>query len=312
MQIFRNLKDIQYKKDTIVTLGTFDGVHLGHKEIIETVVRKSSKSASRSFLITFDPHPRKVLSQDNGIKLLTTLDEKLEIIKSFKMENLFLVNFTREFSQQSPEEFIRKYIVDGIGMKEIVIGYDHHFGKGRGGNVETLLELGKEIGFTVTTVPELKIGNETVSSTKIRNAILNGDCIKAAKMLGRYYSFSGLVVHGDDRGKELGFPTANLSVIDEDKLLPAIGIYAVKCIIDKQKYYGLLSIGTRPTFYQSGEIIPEIYLFDFNQNIYGKTVTVNLVEKIRDEKKFSSAEELIDQMNRDKKSGQEILAKLIN
>ena len=312
MRVFRNLDEIEHNKNTLVTLGTFDGIHLGHKEIIETVVKKASDSDSRSFLITFDPHPRKIVSSDNRIKLLCTLDEKLDIVKSFGMQNVFVVNFTREFSQQSPEEFIQKYIIDGIGVKEIVIGYDHHFGKGRGGNVETLLELGKEKGFDVTPIGEFKSGNETVSSTKIRNAIVNGDCIKATEMLGRYYSFSGVVVHGDNRGKELGYPTANLKVKDEDKLLPAIGIYAVECVIEGKKYYGLLSIGTRPTFYSEGSLVPEIYLFDFNQNIYDKIVTVNLVEKIRDEQKFSSADELIAQMNKDKKAGQEILTKLIN
>ena len=310
MRVFRNLDEIEHNKNTIVTLGTFDGIHLGHKEIIETVVKKASDSDSRSFLITFDPHPRKIVSSDNRIKLLCTLDEKLDIVKSFGMQNVFVVNFTREFSQQSPEEFIQKYIIDGIGVKEIVIGYDHHFGKGRGGNVETLLELGKEKGFDVTPIDEFKSGNETVSSTKIRNAIVNGDCIKAAEMLGRYYSFSGVVVHGDNRGKELGYPTANLKVKDEDKLLPAIGIYAVECVIEGKKYYGLLSIGTRPTFYSEGSLVPEIYLFDFNQNIYDKIVTVNLVEKIRDEQKFSSADDLIEQMNKDKKTGQEIFDKI--
>ncbi len=312
MQIFRNLDEIEYNKNTIVTLGTFDGIHLGHKEIIETVVKKAADSKSRSFLITFDPHPRKVISKDDKIKLLCTIEEKVEIVKSLNLENIFLVNFTREFSQQSPEEFIQKYIIDGIGVKEIVIGYDHHFGKGRGGNVETLKEIGAEKGFGVTSVLEFKLNGETVSSSKIRNAIVAGDCRKAANMLGRLYSFSGEVVHGDNRGKDLGFPTANLKINDEDKLLPAIGIYAVECIIENKKHYGLLSIGTRPTFYKEGNVIPEIYLFDFNQNIYDKIITVNLVEKIRDEQKFSSVDELIEQMNKDKKAGQEILAKLIN
>lgn len=312
MQVFRNLSEIEHNKNTIVTLGTFDGVHLGHRQIIESVVKKASESDARSFLITFDPHPRKVVSKNFDIKLLTTQEEKLAVIKSFGLGNIFLINFTSEFSQQSPEEFINKYIINGIGAKEIVIGYDHHFGKGRGGNVETLLELGKEIGFEVTAIPEFKIGSENVSSSKIRSAIQTGDCRKAAKMLGRFYSFSGVVVHGDNRGKDLGFPTANLAIADKDKLIPAIGIYAVECLIKNRKYYGLLSIGTRPTFYESGNIIPEIYLFDFNSSLYDQKITVNMVEKIRDEQKFSSAEALIVQMNEDKKAGQEILAKLIN
>ena len=312
MQIFNDLIEISRNENSIVTLGTFDGIHLGHRQIIEAVVEKAKYSSGRSFLITFDPHPRKIVSSDYRLQLLNTLAEKIEILTSLGIENLLIVNFTKEFSQQSPDEFIVKYLVNGIGLREAVIGYDHHFGKGRGGDIESLKEIGSKNKFVVTAVPGYKIGEEVVSSTKIRNALLGGDILTANRMLGRHYSFTGKVVHGDHRGRELGFPTANLKIADEDKLLPQIGIYAVECLIDEQKFYGLLSIGNRPTFHEAGEVIPEVYIFDFDKKIYGKSVKVHLVERIRNEQKFSSAEELIQQMNKDKEVGLEILSKLIN
>jgi riboflavin kinase/FMN adenylyltransferase len=312
MQIFNDLTEIRRTENSIITLGTFDGVHTGHRQIIQTVVEKAGNSSAKSFLITFDPHPRKIISSDYRLQLLNTLSEKIEVLASLGIENLLIVNFTKEFSQTSADEFIIKYLVNGIGVKEVVIGHDHHFGKSREGSLDNLIGIGKKSNFKVTVIPGYTVNGEVVSSTKIRKALLNGEVMTANKMLGRNYSFSGIVVVGDRRGRELGFPTANLKIDDEDKLLPQIGIYAVKCFIDEQKFYGLLSIGRRPTFHETGEVIPEVYLFDFDEDIYGKTVKVNLVERIRDEQKFSSAEELIQQMNRDKEVGLEILSKLIN
>ena len=312
MQIFNDLTEIRRNENSIITLGTYDGVHSGHRQIIQTVVEKAKNASARSFLITFDPHPRKIISSDFKLQLLNTLPEKIELLTSLGIDNLLIINFTKEFSQLSPDEFILKYLVNGIGLKEVVIGHDHHFGKGRDGDIENLKRLGMNYNFKVSAVQGFMVNDEIVSSTKIRNAVLSGDISKANKLLGRTYSFSGKVVYGDMRGRQLGFPTANLKIDDEDKLLPCIGIYAVECVIDDQKYYGLLSIGSRPTFHETGEIIPEVYLFDFDEDIYEKSVRVNLVKRIRDEQKFSSAEELIQQMNRDKEVGLEILSKLIN
>ena len=312
MKIIKDLKEIERDEKTVITLGTFDGLHLGHQRIVDLLLRKSKESGRRNFLITFDPHPRKIIPGRNDVKLLSTLEEKESILEKLGLENLFIVKFTSEFSKQTPEQFVEKYLIDGIGLKEIVIGYDHHFGKGRDGNFKLLQKMGDKYNFTVDVVPEFMIEGETISSTKIRNALLNGDVVKANKMLGRFYSFKGKIVKGDDRGKELGFPTANLSIENEDKLIPAKGIYASECIIDGEKYYGLLSLGSRPTFYTDGEIIPEFYIFDFNKNIYGKSLEVCLVEKIRDEEKFNSVDELIAQMKNDEKKGKEILKKLIN
>ena len=223
-----------------------------------------------------------------------------------------IVNFTKEFSQLSPEKFIDKFVVKGIGTKEIVIGYDHHFGKGRGGNKDFLKNMGNKSGFDVTIIPEYKMDKDTVSSSKIRNALLEGDISKANEYLGRQYAFTGTVIEGDRRGRELGYPTANLKIDDEDKLLPALGIYAVEVTVKGTKKYGLLSVGKRPTFYESGDIVPEVYLFDFDEDIYGDKITVSLVERIRGEEKFASAGELIEQMNKDKEIGLEILSKLTN
>ena len=312
MRIYQDLSEVSPNKNTVLTLGTFDGVHLGHRKIINEVLKKAALLEGRSFLITFYPHPRKIISRANNIELLSTPSEKIKMAESLGIENMLIVKFTKEFSQLAPDKFIEKYIVDGIGAKEVVIGYDHHFGKGRGGDINSLKKKGKDSGFKVTVIPAFDIDGVTVSSTKIRNAISEGDIKLASKYLGRFYSFSGKVILGDKRGRELGFPTANLEVENTDKLLPAIGIYVVEIIVKEKKHFGLLSVGKRPTFYSSGDIVPEVYIYDFDENIYDEYVTVNIVERIRGEEKFSSADELIKQMNNDKKIGIEILNKLNN
>ncbi len=312
MKVFDNLKDVHKDSNTVLTLGTFDGVHLGHKKIIDKMVELSVKNNCRNLLITFYPHPRKVVSKNGDeIKLLTIKEEKLELLEKLGVQNIFVIEFTKEFSQLTSEEFFKKYIIDGVGIKEIVIGYDHHFGKGRGGNEETLREMGLEFGFGVSTVDAVTIDETTVSSTKIRHALQNGDISKTNIFLGRYYSFNGTVIEGDKRGRQLGFPTANIQPDSEDKLLPQLGIYAVELIRGNNKHYGLMSIGKRPTFYDAGRITTEVYIFDFNQDIYGENVTVNVIERIRGEEKFSSAEDLIKQMEKDKLAGLEIVRKLV-
>lgn len=307
MQIYQDYLEVEHNENTIITLGTFDGIHLGHKEIIDLVVQKASEISCRNLLITFSPHPRKVIPKTNNIKLLSTLSEKKKIIESYGIDNLLVIEFTKEFSQHTPEEFVDKYLINGIGVKEIIIGYDHHFGKGRGGNIDILKKKGDEMGFKVTAVPEYKIDDITVSSTKIRKALVAGDIAIANKMLGHFYSFEGIVVPGDKRGRSLGFPTANLLIENEDKLIPAIGIYAAKCIVGGTKYNALLSIGSRPTFHEEGDVIPEVYIIDFNKQIYNQTVQVNVVERIRGEEKFSSSEELVEQMKKDEVTGLKIL-----
>jgi riboflavin kinase/FMN adenylyltransferase len=312
MRIIKDLAEIKRDQNSVITLGTFDGLHIGHQQIVDTVVQKASQSAGRSFLITFDPHPRKVIPGRNDVKILSTLDEKVVVLEQLGMENLFVINFTTEFSKQSPEDFVQKYLVQGIGLREVVIGYDHHFGKSRDGNFELLQKLGSKFDFSVTLIPEYSVEGVTVSSTKIRNALLAGDVSKAGKMLGRNYSFKGTIVHGDGRGRQLGFPTANLEVDNEDKLIPAKGIYAAECVVENEKHFGLLSLGSRPTFHEDGKIIPEFYIFDFDKDIYEEVMQVNMIEKIRDEEKFNSVDELISRMKKDEEIGRKILSKQIN
>ncbi len=312
MEVFESLSKVTNDKNTVVTLGTFDGVHLGHRKIIEMMRKKSEQLTGRNFLITFHPHPRKVVSKgNNNIKLLTTQSEKIALFETLGIENLLVINFTKEFSQLTYDEFFENYIIKGIGLKEIVIGYDHHFGKGRSGNADKLREIGAKHDFKVTAVDAVNIGDVSVSSTKIRNALIEGDIKKANSYLGRYYSFGGTVIKGDERGRSLGFPTANLKPEDEDKLFPAIGIYAVECFIEGIKHLGVMSIGKRPTFYDSGKVTTEVYILDFNKDIYGKFVTVNVVERIRGEEKYSSADELVEQMKKDTQAGLEILSRQV-
>ena len=312
MNIIKDLRDIKRDEKSVITLGTFDGLHLGHQQIVNEIIQKSRQINGRNFLLTFEPHPRKVIPGRNDVKLLSTLEEKVEILEELGLENLFVINFTTEFSKQSPAEFVKTYLINGIGLNEVIIGHDHHFGKERDGNFELLQKMGKDFNFSVTLIPEFSIEGETISSTKIRNSLLAGDVVKASKMLGRNYSFKGKIVRGDGRGRKLGFPTANLSVGNDDKLIPAKGIYSAECIVENEKHFGLLSLGSRPTFHKDGDIIPEFYIFDFDRDIYDRVMQVNLVEKIRDEEKFNSVDDLITRMKQDEETGRKILSKLIN
>lgn len=312
MQIFEDINKIQKNINTVLTLGTFDGIHLGHQEIIKELINRSVKNDFRNVVITFYPHPRTVVTNSFDIKLLTTKDEKQKIFENLGVQNLLTINFTKEFASLSPEEFINQYLIDSVGVSEIILGHDHHFGKGRGGNAQLLMQISKERGFSVKIIEPFYVDNEIVSSTKIRNALLTGDVKKANKMLGRNYSFTGTVVSGDKRGRELGYPTANINLSSPDKLLPAIGVYAVYVFVGGEKHKGLLSIGNRPTFYNDGEVVTEVYLYEFNREIYGETLTVELLERLRGEEKFNSADDLVEQMNKDKNDGQKIFNILNN
>lgn len=312
MLVYNNLNEIKHDPNTVLTLGTFDGIHLGHQQILKVLFERSRFYKGRSFLITFHPHPRKVISKDNGLKILSTPAEKAEVLEKMGLDNLFIINFTKDFSQQQPVEFFKNYIINKIGLKEIVVGHDHKFGKGREGTTETLKPLSSEYNFQISKVDEFKIDGEIISSTKIRHAIINGAMETVTSYLGREYSFSGLVIEGDKRGRLLGFPTANIKLVDSDKLLPGIGIYAALVQIDNKTLKGLLSIGKRPTFYDNGEIVPEVYIYDFNENIYNKLLTIEIIKKIRSEEKFTSAEELITQMNKDKEAGIKIFDQINN
>ena len=309
MLIFKDLSNLPKVDNTILTLGIFDGVHLGHKKIFEKLKKKAALLNCRNLVITFSPHPRNVIDGKEKIDLLTSMEEKIKLFEEIGIDNLLILNFTKEFSQLSSEKFFKDYIIEKIGIKEIIVGYDHHFGKGRSGDVNTLRKMGIEFGFDVTTVEPFKINDEAVNSTKIRKALAEGNIKTANAFLGRRYSFNGIVIEGDKRGRKLGFPTANISIENEEKLLPSLGIYAVELNIDDEKHNGLLSIGIRPTFYDLGKIVPEVYLYNFDRDIYDKKISVKIIDWIRAEEKFPSSEALIEQMQKDKIKGLEIFKK---
>ncbi len=312
MQVFNSIKDLKKDKNTILTLGTFDGIHPGHLKIIDKLVDCSKEKGCRNVVITFHPHPRTVLGNGGNVKILTTLEERKNLLEKRGVENFLTINFTKEFASLTGEQFIYDYLVNGIGLTEIVLGHDHHFGKGRSGNFELLRRIGAKENFSVTTVDAFYVDDEIVSSSKIRNALSDGDLKKANRLLGRNYFFSGTVVGGDKRGRELGFPTANIKLSSEEKLLPAIGIYAAKVLLKDEEHFGLLSIGKRPTFYNAGEVVTEVYIYNFDREIYNEVVTIELVERLRGEEKFNSAEDLINQMNKDKENGLKIFNELNN
>ncbi len=312
MNIYTDNSQIEKNKNTIITIGTFDGVHRGHRNILNLVVEKAKSFNGRSLVITFDPHPRTVVSKTADIGLLTGLDEKIEIFDEIGIENLLVVKFTKEFSQLSYEEFIEDWLIKKVGVKHIVIGYDHKFGKNRGGDEIKLRSSGNKFGFDVSTVSSISIGDETISSTKIRNSLLEGDLEKANNYLGRNYLISGKIVEGANRGKLIGFPTANINPDQKEKIVPKKGVYVVSAILDSTNYFGVMNIGVRPTFDNSQITVIEVHIFDFNRSIYGEKIKVKFLKRIRDEKKFESKEELIEQIKKDKKESIDFISTLVN
>lgn len=299
MRIFKDVSTCKNVKNPVLTLGMFDGVHIGHQAIIQKLNQIAAEIGGESTLLTFEPHPRVVLGKGtDDLQLLTTLDEKIELLEKSGLQNLILHPFTKEFSQLTSKEFVENLLCNEIGIHTIVIGYDHHFGKNREGDFEQLTQLSKELNFNLVKLEEVKTKGLHISSTQIRSALLNGNIAFASKSLGRNYSLTGKVIHGDKIGRTLGFPTANLE-IEKYKLIPKNGVYIVKARIQNEIHKGLLSIGTRPTVTNSNEKRTEVFLLDFDKDIYGQTLTVELIQFLRDDKKFDSLEKLIEQMNRD-------------
>lgn len=308
MKILSDKNDKQKLKNTCVTIGTFDGLHIGHQIILSVLSNIAKQKNLQSTVVSFDPHPRKVIAKNDDIKILTTLDEKQEILKQLGTENFYLINFTEKFSEQTSEEFVKNFIVDRFDAKHVVVGHDHKFGKDRGGNADALRKLGEKYGFDVTSVDAVKLNNEIVSSTIIRQALIEGDIERANTFLGRSYTMQGEVVAGAKRGRILGFPTANLGMRNSDKLIPQTGVYAVGCDLNGEDLHGVMNIGYRPTFADTTELVPEVHLFNFNRIIYGEILKINFIKKIRHEKKFASKDELISQIELDKKAAAKILA----
>jgi riboflavin kinase/FMN adenylyltransferase len=299
--IRENLKDYNSTKPSVITIGTFDGVHIGHKKIINQLTSISSKNNLISILLSFFPHPKMVLQNDKELKLINTIQEKEGLLNSLNLDYFIIKEFTKEFSRLSALEFVRDILVNKLNAKHIIIGYDHHFGRNRTANIEQLKELGELYDFKVTEILAQDIDDIAISSTKIRKALINGEITLANKFLGYNFFFSGNVVHGNNIGKTISFPTANIKIDAPYKLVPKNGVYIVKTTIDNQITFGMMNIGYNPTFNGKQKSI-EIHFINFNKNIYDKTLTIEMILRIRNEIKFNTVDDLKKQLEQDKLS----------
>ncbi len=307
MKVYQELEDFRKLPNAVVTSGTFDGVHIGHQKILARLEKVRQSIGGESVVITFWPHPRKVVSTDSDdLKLLTTIEEKIELLEQVGVNHLIIIPFTKEFSQLSSEQFVREIIVEKIGTKKLVIGYDHRFGRNREGSFEYLVQNATHYGFEVEEISRQDIEHITVSSTRIRKALLEGNIHPANEYLGRNYSLQGKVIKGNQLGRTIGSPTANIQGRDEYKLIPADGVYAVKVQWKDAVYGGMLNIGMRPTV-QGAHRTVEVNIFDFNQDIYDEALKVSFLERLRAEQKFSGLEALKEQLRRDEEAARKIL-----
>ena len=307
MKIFRDLDQLPDLNNQVITIGTFDGVHKGHRSILEIVERWKKKSGGESMVITFWPHPRMVLQPDNSdLKLLNTLDEKMKLLEDAGVDNVVIIPFTKEFSHISYLDFIRGILVEKLKGKVLIGGYDHHFGKNREGSFEQLAECAPIYNFEVVKVPAEQIDNISISSTKIRKALMEGDVAKAAGFLGYPFNVTGTVMHGDERGRTIGFPTANVFIADEYKLLPATGVYAVEVELNGRRLKGMANLGYRPTFKGTDKLL-EVNIFDFNESIYEAKLSVFFMDKLRNELTFANIDELKRQLALDKEQAMRVL-----
>jgi len=307
MAVFQSLEHLPDFHRPVLTLGTFDGVHAGHRAILEAVKEAAHATGGESMLITFEPHPRKILFPDQELKILTPLEEKVQLIREAGIEHVVVAPFTKEFSQLSASDYIREFLVRRFQPHVIVIGHDHHFGHDRKGNLDLLQEFAGPCDYTVSRIPEQLINDAAVSSTKIRKALLAGNVAEAGLMLGRPYSLKGRVVHGKRLGATIGFPTANLEPLCADQLLPESGVYAVLATVQGRQWGGMMNIGTRPTVTNEKSIHLEVHLFDFSAGIYGEVVAVSFIERLRSEQKFASVEALVAQLKSDETAAKNIL-----
>ncbi len=310
MKVVRSLEEVLRNKNSVVTVGTFDGVHLAHRAIIREAVNRARMREGRSVVLTFDPHPKEVVPSPKGgeVRLLTTVQERVTTFASLGIDEVFVIPFTREFSQLSPREFYGQYVVNGTGVSEVVVGYDHMFGRGRSAGIEELMRMGKEFDFSVFAVHPFTVDGEPVSSTRIRRALAVGDLDHAQKLLGYRYGVSGIVVRGDRRGATLGFPTANITPDSLRKALPAYGVYVVAVGWNGSTFAGMMNIGVRPTVNTTRAETMEVHIFDFEGDLYGETLRVEFLRRLRDEQRFGSLEALVAQLRRDREASLDILA----
>ncbi len=287
------------KAKSVITIGTFDGVHIGHKKILERIIHSAQELSCESTVLTFFPHPRMVLQDDSSVKLLNTINEKTALLEKTGIDNLIIHPFDKEFSRLTAEEFVTTILVNQLNIQKIIIGHDHRFGRNRTADINDLIEYGKEYGFEVEQISVLEINEIAVSSTKIRNAILEGNIALANKYLGYNYFFSGEVVKGKQLGRTIGFPTANIHIKEDYKLIPKNGVYIVKSAFENEIVYGMMNIGNRPTVNGEDQTI-EVNFFNFDRDIYAKLITVEILEFIREEHKFESLDALKNQIQKDK------------
>ncbi len=301
MKIVRSIEQINRDINSVVAVGTFDGVHLAHQEIVREVVNRARMKEGRSVVVTFDPHPKEVVgTKEIPVQLLSTLDERCELLSTLHIDLLYIIKFTYAFSRLSSREFYEGQIVKGLGASEVVVGYDHMFGRDREAGIEELVRMGQELNFSVFAVHPYKVDGETVSSTLIRNVLKSGNTESAQKYLGYPYSLTGIVVRGDGRGKTIGYPTANIEPASGKKVVPGNGVYFVGVQWSGKQYFGMMNIGTRPTITDTGDRTIEVNIFDLDADLYGETLTVTFLKRLRDELKFSSIAELVGQIGRDK------------
>lgn len=310
MKIVRALHDVPREKNSVVTVGTFDGVHLAHQEIIREVVNRTRMREGRSVVVTFEPHPKQVVASTKGpVRLLSTMDERIARFSELRVDLLWIISFTYEFSRLSSREFYETFIVRGVGVSEVVVGYDHMFGRDREAGIEELVSMGKHFEFSVFAVQPFSVDGHPVSSTRIRNALEEGNIEAANAMLGFPYVLRGTVVTGDGRGKTVfGFPTANLSMQRDSKLIPGRGVYVVGVRLGERRLFGMMNIGVRPTVAEGNALTLEVHVFDFDGDLYGQTLEISFLHRLRDEKKFASLGDLIAQFGRDREESLRLIA----
>ncbi|WP_419213569.1 bifunctional riboflavin kinase/FAD synthetase [Maribacter sp. X9] len=293
---------------TVITIGTFDGVHIGHRKILDKIINHAKNTALKSAVLTFFPHPRMVLQKDADIKLLNTVDEKIAILERLGLDILIIHPFTMEFSRLTATEFVRDILVNTLNIKKVIIGYDHRFGRNRNANITDLIAFGNALDFSVDEIPAQEIDAVSVSSTKIRKALEAGDIETANSYLGYEYMLTGTIVRGKGNGKKLGFPTANLSIAESYKLIPKNGAYTVKSTLNGETVYGMMNIGFNPTLNGTEKSV-EVNFFDFDADLYGKKIQVDILARLREEHKFESVDALKGQLAKDKKKSLEFIQK---
>ena len=308
MDTIQNISNFSTSEKTYVTIGTFDGVHFGHQKIIQKLVLEAKKANRKSVLLTFFPHPRMVLQKDNSLELINTIEERIELQKKTGLDYLIIHPFSKAFSRMSALAFVRDLLVNQLNISKLIIGYDHHFGKNREGNIVQLSEYSHVYGFTVEEIPAQDIDDVSISSTKIRNALAKGNLKTANKYLGYPFMLSGKVVNGKQLGGKIGYPTANINIKEPYKLIPKTGVYIVLSEIQGTNIYGMMNIGSRPTV-DGGHQTIEVHFFDFNANLYQQQLTINLLYFLRDEEKFDSIESLILQLKKDEQTARNFIAK---